>query len=118
MTDLLFLGGTIRRSSSTTWFVIQDGTHEPVGISSVDCLVDRVRVHYNFTAGKVVSFHATPDEAFTSVDVRCGASVGLGYADIFFYMPSTGSTPIQPGLLSKASANVWLTGWFQALEDS
>lgn len=106
------LHGTIRWVNSTTWTVLNDAGHKPVGISSVQLFADRVRVHHTFTANKVRSFQATSDEAFASADVRVGASVGLTYTDIYFYMPSYGSTPVPPSLLSKAGANVWLTGFF------
>jgi len=107
------ISGTIRWVNSTTWEPVADAGHTPTGITSVTVLSDRVRVNYDFTAEKVSSFQATPDEAFASADVRVGASVGLTYADIFFYMPAYGSTPVNPALLSKAGANVWLTGWFE-----
>ena len=75
-------------------------------------LRDRVRVYYAFTAEKVSSLQATPDESFAAANVRVGASVALDHADIFFYMPSYGSRPVPPSLLSKSNANVWITGIF------
>ena len=63
-----------------------------------------------FTAEKVSSLQATPDESFAAANVRVGASVALDHADIFFYMPSYGSRPVPPSLLSKSNANVWITG--------
>lgn len=106
------VSGTIRWVNNTTWTVLNDAGHTPEGIASVQMMTDRVRVHFTFTATKVSSFQATPDEAFASADVRVGASVSYAYADIYFYMPASGSTPVNPALLSKAGANVWLTGWF------
>lgn len=107
------VSGTIRWVNSTTWTVLDDAGHTPTGIASVQVMADRVRVNYTFTAEKVSSFQATPDESFASADVRVGASVGLSYTDVFFYMPSYGASPVPPKLLSKAGANVWLTGWFK-----
>jgi hypothetical protein len=109
--SMAMVSGTIRWVSSTQWIVLDDAGHTPTGISSVTLLPDRVRVNYNFTATKVSSLQVTPDEAFSSASVRVGASVGLTYADIYFYM-GTSQTPVNPALLSKSGANVWLTGFF------
>lgn len=111
--DIEAVHGTIRWVDASEWEVLNDTGHEPMGISSVELMSDRVRVHYTFTADKVLSLQATPDEAFASADVRVGASVAVSHADIYFYSPTYGSTPINPALLSKSGANVWLSGWFQ-----
>lgn len=108
--ELEYVGGTIRWQNSTTWATVTDAGHVSEGIASVELLTDRVRVHFSECHAKVSSFQATPDEQFTSASVRVGASVGLCYADVFFYM--TGTTPVSPALLSKAYANVWITGFF------
>lgn len=103
------LSGTIRWVNSTTWVALDDAGHQPTGIDSVELLSNRVRVHYETDIEKVGSCQVTPDEAFASADVRVGASVGLEYLDVYFYMPSYGATPVPPSLLSKAGANVWIT---------
>lgn len=108
--ELRLVSGTIRWASSTQWVVLDDAAHTSEGIESVQLLADRVRVHYTFDGEKVSSLQVTSDEAFTSANVRVGASVGLSYADVFFYMPSYGSRPVPPALLSKQGANVWITG--------
>lgn len=105
-----FISGTMRWVSPTEWATICDDGHEPTGIARVERRADRVRVHYDFTASKVGSLQVTPDEQFASASVRVGASVGLSYADVFFYM--SGTAPVDPALLTKKSANVWLTGHF------
>jgi len=106
------VAGTIRWVSSTSWAALDDAGHTPVGIDSVAVLPDRVRVYYDFTATKVHALHVTPDEAFTSASVRCGASVGLLYADVFCYMPGS-TTPVDPALLTKPGGNIWISGTFQ-----
>ncbi len=103
--------GTIRWVSPTQWAAVNDTGHQSVGISSVEVLPDRLRVHYTFTADKVVVMQVTPDEAFTSASVRCGASAGLTYTDVYCYMPGS-STPVDPSLLTKKWANIWLDGTF------
>lgn len=109
---MYFLSGTIRRVSASAWDVVDDAGHCSRGIASVELRADRVRVHHDFTAWKVSSLQATPDDAFSASNVRVGASVGYAYTDIYFYMGAS-SAPVSPALLSKAGANVWLTGWFE-----
>lgn len=112
MKDLIMLGGSIRYLNASSWATIDDAGHTPIGIGGVQIVAsDRVRVSYTQEAEKVVTFSVTVDEAFAAAGVRCGASVGLTYADIFFYM-GTSQTPVNPGLLSRAGANVWLHGLF------
>lgn len=109
------VGATIRRVSTTEWAYIDDTGHTPVGFTSISIVnSNRVRVFYDFTADKVVTFQATVDESFAAAGsggVRCGASAGLTYTDIYFYMGAS-DTPVDPGLLSTAGANVWLSGTF------
>ena len=107
----LTISGTIRWINSSTWVALDNAGHRPIGIASVQVMSDRVRVHYDFTAGHVSSVQVTPDEGFASAGVRVGASVGFTYMDIYFYM-GTSSTPVNPTLLSKSGANVWITGTF------
>lgn len=103
---------TTIRNTGNGWSVISDDTHTPVGVASVQVFPDRVRVFYDFAAVSVMSLQATPDEAFAAADVRVGASVGIDYVDIYFYLPAYGTTPVNPALLTREGANVWITGWF------
>lgn len=105
------ISGTIRWASPSTWTTVHDAGHEPVGIESIQVLRDRLRVHYTFDAAKVGSVQVTPDEQFTAANVRCGASVGLSYADVFCYMPGS-STPVDPGRLTRKGGNIWVSGLF------
>ena len=115
MTPQLLISACLRRTSSTAWATLDDVGHASYGIAAVEVYADRIRVNYDFTAYKVSSVQVTPDEAFASAGIRMGASVGLNHMDIYFY--SNGSaTPINPGTLSKAGANVWVTGWFYPSE--
>ena len=106
------VAGTIRWASPTSWIVLDDAGHAPVGLAYVDVLPDRLRVHYTFTADKINVVHVTPDEAFSAAGVRCGVSVGLSYADVFCYMAGS-STPVDPALLTKAGGNLWISGTFE-----
>ena len=108
-TEQQLLSGTIRWVNSTTWTVLNDTGHADTGLDYPQLMADRVRVHYDECAQTVGSLQVTPDESFQSAGVRVGASVGLCYADIYFYM-GTSTTPVDPSLLSKSGANVWITG--------
>ena len=104
------LSGSIRLYSGS-WATISDAGHTPTGFGQIETLADRVRVHYDFPVTSVSSVQVTPDEAFTAAGVRLGASVGLNHVDILFYM-GTSQTPVNPALLTRAGANVWITGFF------
>lgn len=106
----MILSGTIRWRPDGSWATISDAAHEPVGFGVVECLPDRVRVHYAEPVSVIHSVQVTPDEAFTAAGVRCGASVGLEFLDVQFFM--SGASPVPPALLSRAGANVWITGHF------
>lgn len=103
-----FVSGTIRWVDANTWTVLDDATHTPTGIQSVQLSRPYVRVDYTFTATEVGSCQVTPDEAFTAAGVRVGTSVGLDGMNIYFFMGDS-ATPVNPSLLSRANANVWIT---------
>lgn len=103
------LSGSIRYAP-TGWAPIENAAHAPLGMSSVTTLPDRVRVWYSEPIDTVGSLQATVDESFAAAGVRVGASVGLRYVDLFFYMGAS-PTPVDPSLLTRAGANVWLTAW-------
>lgn len=109
------VSGTIRWVDASTWTVLNDAGHADDGLDWASPLSDRVRVYYDQCHATVGSLQVTPDESFTSAGVRVGASVGLCYADVYFYM-GTSATPVNPALLSKAGANVWITGLFHPAE--
>ena len=102
--------GTIRWVSAASWAAIEDAGHHATGIASVEVFADHLRVNYGFAALSVAAMQVSPDEAFAAAGVRVGASVGLAYADLYFYMGAS-SVPVNPALLTKAGANVWITGW-------
>lgn len=119
---LATVAGTIRRTSSTTWQILSDTDHEPIGVSSVEILSSpwRLRLHYDFTATKVHTIAVTPDETFAAYwgGFRVGASVGLAYMDIYTYENATGNVPVNPGLWSAAGANLWVYGLFRVEESA
>jgi len=113
---MALIGCTIRRVDATTWQALDDAGHSPENIFGVEYRSTCVRVHYAFTASKVITTAVTPDESFAASDVRVGASVGLSYLDVSFYMNAYGTTAIDPALMTKAGANVWVDGRFEVVE--
>jgi hypothetical protein len=108
---MAMVSGTVRWVNSSTWVALDDAGHTPTGIASVEVTSSYVKINHDFTASKISSFQATVDEAFASAHVTVGASVGYNYTILRFYMPGS-SAPVNPTLLSKFGANVWLTGFF------
>ena len=111
------ISGTIRWMDAHTWAVVDDAAHRATGIARVELRADRVRVHYAFTAETIGDVQVTPDEGFSSAGIRPSASVGLSYADVFFHRDGS-AEPINPALLSKANANVWISGEFDRWSES
>jgi hypothetical protein len=65
------------------WNVINDAGHEPLNVASVTNDTFKITVNYNFTANKVISLVAVPDETFVQSGYSFGASVMTDRADIY-----------------------------------
>lgn len=104
--------GTLRNTGSG-WTVLSNAGHEPSGITAVDTLPDRLRVHYAFTAVKVRGLIVSVDETFAAARLWAGASVGLSYADILLYSDASGPAPLDPSTLTSPTGNLWLAGRFR-----
>ena len=70
------VAGALRKTSGT-WALIDDTGHTPSGITSVVDRGNDLRIHYGFTAQKVVSLVVTADESYNILGYSFGASVGL-----------------------------------------
>ena len=75
------VAGALRKSGGT-WSLISDEGHVPSNIVSVTDRGTDLRIEYGFTASKVVSLVATPDETYAVQGYSFGASVGLSGATI------------------------------------
>lgn len=75
------VAGALRKSGGT-WSLISDEGHTPSNIVSVTDRGTDLRIEYGFTASKVVSLVATPDETYAVQGYSFGASVGLSGATI------------------------------------
>ncbi len=107
ISDTFQVQGTVRWASPTAWSTVIDDAHDAIGIDYPELMLDRVRVHYEQDASRVLVCSVTPDEGFTAAGVRVGASVRLNAVDLLFYMGSS-STPVDPSKLTRAGANVWI----------
>ncbi len=103
------LHGVIRNSSGT-WEYITDATHRSMNFSSISVVGNALRLSFDFTAAKIGALLITTDEFMASQNMQVGASVGVGYADVYFYAPMacvlrgdgviTLNNPILDGVLS------------------
>ena len=75
------VAGAIRKKGGE-WALIDDEGHTPSGIASVTDRGNDLRISYGFTAKKVVSLVAVPDETYAVLGYSFGASVGLDGATI------------------------------------
>ena len=75
------VAGAIRKKDGV-WGLIDDEGHTPSGIASVTDRGNDLRISYGFTAKKVVSLVAVPDESYAVLGYSFGASVGLDGATI------------------------------------
>lgn len=73
------------RNSGSGWQFINDAGHAPLNCASVSNDNSKITITYNFTAKKVVSFVACPDETMASDFMSMGASVGVDTALINLY---------------------------------
>ena len=85
------VAGALRKSGGT-WSLISDEGHVPSNIVSVTDRGTDLRIEYGFTASKVVSLVATPDETYAVQGYSFGASVGLSGATI--KIMNTKQTPV------------------------
>jgi hypothetical protein len=104
----------ILRNEGSGWYAIQDVGHEPVNILSVTNDSLAINVTFDFTASKICSFVATPDEYLAeqgyfmgSSVVKDGAVIKLGrqfsLGDYVYYDEATST-------FKNAGGNATLTG--------
>lgn len=104
------VAGTIRNTGSG-WDVLDDSTHESIGVASVSEDTSKITITFDFTATKVVSFVATPDETYTGSDISSiGASVAVTYAEL--YLTNAAGSAVDPTSLTNGSGNIWFQGLF------
>ena len=99
------VAGAIRKKGGE-WALIDDEGHTPSGIVSVTDRGADLRIHYGFTAKKVVSLVAVPDESYAVLGYSFGASVGLDGATIKIM----NHRQVNAGGYLYYTADGWMTG--------
>jgi hypothetical protein len=113
-TKYRFLAGVIRQDSpGSGWYFIDDSGHEQAGFAGTFSIIGSdLVVNYGFSASKVVSFIAVPDESFASGGLTVGASVGTSNAILSFYTQfdmRTSGTAIAVGNYLESGVDVTAT---------
>lgn len=79
------VSGVVRNTGGVSWSYINDSGHQPTGLSTIATTSANITLGFGFTATKVSSFQVTADEAYASLGIRVGASVGLTEARLYLY---------------------------------
>lgn len=75
------VAGVIRNFEGS-WALVDDSGHSHIHIDTIETDTNKIRINYDFTAKKVITFSVTPDEYFAMRQTYFGASVGLSYSDV------------------------------------
>lgn len=78
MTTRVVAQGTVYRTGTNAWAVLDNATHVSDHIASVTGDSLCVIVHFDFTAVRAVHAHAQGDEAYAMSDIIIGPSLQLG----------------------------------------
>jgi hypothetical protein len=81
-----FVVGVLRNTGSG-WYVLDDGGHIPLNISSVDDSTGDIVLTYDFTASATITSVVTIDETLSRTGLQIGASVGHSSLIIEMYHP-------------------------------
>lgn len=78
------------RNTGDGWKWINDAYHFPAGsdpVGSVEVVGSYIRINYSFTAARVGTLLACPDETMAQYGLTCGCSVGVNYSDLSLSAP-------------------------------
>lgn len=84
--NVKIVAGVIRNDGSG-WAFIENSTHNKLNFASISADTSSITLGLGFTAKKVISFVACPDERFAQLGYQIGASVGVTSAIIDIYTP-------------------------------
>lgn len=97
---LRVIAGSVRNTGDG-WKWISDNAHTPVGvIPEVSVSGLSVRIDYGFTAKRVVSLVAVPDETFAGMGLTVGGSVGTEFTNLSIAAPLEFSVDIGTGAIT------------------
>lgn len=97
--------GCVIRNTGSGFQVLNDAGHKPVGVAGVREVGGDIVIDYEFTATKVISLVAGPDETYASRGYQVGASVGLSAATLRVGQNVLWSDYISWGLLADGVTN-------------
>lgn len=107
--DYKIVAGVIRNNGDG-WSLIQDNSHETIGITSVEQTEDKIVVKYNKNS-KVNSASVTVDETMESEGYSVGASVGD--AEMWIQVFNKKGKLINPADYQNKTGNIWIMGFFK-----
>jgi hypothetical protein len=102
----------VLRNDGDGWYAIDDDTHSPLNVRSVETTDGAIAVVFSFKAGHIQTFIATPDEALARSSYFIGSSVGVDRANIGL---ANGGRTLNPKGSSTAQhpwSNIWIYGRF------
>lgn len=79
----------IRQDTDTgIWSILDDTSHSPTNVDSITQDSDQIRINYSFTASKIKTFVAVPDDVLNKTGLQFGGDVGTTYANITIAKPA------------------------------
>ena len=103
------IAGVIRNEGSG-WRLIQNDTHETIGIKTVQQDEEKIIISYDKNS-KVNALSCTVDETMASEGYKVGASVGVEKTYIFIY--DKDNNVVNPKDYINKNGNIWVEGIFK-----
>ena len=110
LTDEYAVVSGVIRNEGNGWELIQDDSHETIGIIDVSEDSEKIIIKYD-EFSKVNSLIATPDETMASEGYVVGASVGVSETWISVY--DKNGELVKPIDYINNSGNIWIQGVFK-----
>lgn len=110
--DRLALVSCTIRNTGSGWAIITGSGHQPTGVTTVTQATDHLVLNHPVGADFVISLAVTVDETYAKSGLRCGASVGYDYSEIYLYSGAAGSAALDPATVVSSSGNLWIQGYF------
>ncbi|MGD9805484.1 MAG: hypothetical protein AB7E81_22955 [Hyphomicrobiaceae bacterium] len=104
----------VLRNEGAGWYAINDGTHTPLNVSSVETTMQGITVRFSGKGRMIRTFIVSPDEALSRSGILGGASVGLDKAYIELSRVGVfGPRHVSPMAISTDTypwSNLWIFG--------
>lgn len=99
-------GGAVRPDPNGKWYILNNATHEPLGLASVTQTSEKVQVHLNNCYDEVSTAYAVADEGFASQKLRPGLMMGL--CEFTFWIYDNDGNIVDPSTTYKSGNNIWV----------